>query len=64
MMSIGTGIAIVKGDMLPAETIAWSFIDHHQAMVEFHSELTELIRRARRDGFNESFETDLATSKE
>lgn len=36
-------------DILPAETIAWAFIDHHQAPVELHGALTDLVTRARND---------------
>lgn len=37
-------------NLLSAETVAWSFIDHHQADTGLHAALTDLVRRARVDG--------------
>lgn len=42
-------------DILPAETVAWSVIDHHQWGTEFHAELTDVIRRARNDTANAAY---------
>ena len=51
-----------------AETVAWAWIDHHQHAVEYHAELTDLVRRARADGVEaaakvaaDSWEKDRAT---
>lgn len=41
---------VAEADVLPAETVAWGFIDHHQACENLHPELTDLVRRARNDG--------------
>ena len=49
LLSSGLVAPAQEGDILPAETVAWAFIDHHQAAVDLHGALTDLVRRARND---------------